>query len=477
MVSGLDPVFASRGPVWPLAQLPLQDVEPEDPALAIPSGALQSGAREAPEPHFQPYHDAAVTHTASEPLAPAKTAHGRHKGAVSLIASCFFHVALAAAFLYVADEAVMIEGADFSGIAALGNADADQVKAGEISDTEDAVEVTMVTMLEARPVETVRAEAVPVDDTTETLEVTEAVDTPPETLQPVTEQPIEPVTSSNQAQDAPSEPSQSLASQPAPVEPAESVPVPTVTETVPEVLATDQADKVEDDNVVQQPAETQAAEPAEAAEAVQAETSPTETSEATRVEPVETEVVAEATEAEAVETPAEAPLPQARPQRTARQAQPREVPKEATERQPRRTAERSNTERKQSGRGGQNQAEARRGQADGSDNGDNRQASRGGSRNGQVGNAAVSNYPGKVRSKLVRASRSVRARGRGDVVVSFAIASNGSVRSARVSRSSGDASVDQAALQAVRKAAPFPPIPDGAGRSSWNFDIPLAFRR
>ena len=104
-------------------------------------------------------------------------------------------------------------------------------------------------------------------------------------------------------------------------------------------------------------------------------------------------------------------------------------------------------------------------------------SSRGGSKNGKVGNAAVSNYPGKVRSKLARAARSVRAKGRGEVIVAFAVSSNGNVRSARVARSSGVASVDQAALQAISKASPFPPIPDNAGRSTWEFSIPLAFKR
>ncbi len=82
-----------------------------------------------------------------------------------------------------------------------------------------------------------------------------------------------------------------------------------------------------------------------------------------------------------------------------------------------------------------------------------------------------------MRSKLARVARSVRAKGRGEVVVAFAVGSNGNVRGARVARSSGDASVDQAALQALQKAAPFPPIPEGAGRSSWEFAVPLAFRR
>ena len=90
---------------------------------------------------------------------------------------------------------------------------------------------------------------------------------------------------------------------------------------------------------------------------------------------------------------------------------------------------------------------------------------------------AASNYPGKVRSKLARVARSIRAKGRGEVVVAFAVGSSGNVRSARVSRSSGVSSVDEAALQAIRKAAPFPPIPAEAGRSTWEFSIPLAFMR
>ena len=150
-------------------------------------------------------------------------------------------------------------------------------------------------------------------------------------------------------------------------------------------------------------------------------------------------------------------------------------PKKAEE--GKKVAEKADAKPKKSGNGGQNETNARRGQADGQEKGDSRQASRGGSKNGEVGNAAVSNYPGKVRSKLARIARSVRAKGRGEVVVAFAVGSNGGVRSARVARSSGVASVDQAALQAIRKASPFPPIPENAGRSTWEFSIPLAFLR
>ena len=98
-----------------------------------------------------------------------------------------------------------------------------------------------------------------------------------------------------------------------------------------------------------------------------------------------------------------------------------------------------------------------------------------------AGNAKVSNYPGKVASKLRRALRypkeAKRDRLRGTTVVSFTVSSNGSVGGVRVARSSGSPVLDRAAAEAVRRAAPFPPIPSGAGRSNWAFSVPLAFTR
>jgi protein TonB len=43
--------------------------------------------------------------------------------------------------------------------------------------------------------------------------------------------------------------------------------------------------------------------------------------------------------------------------------------------------------------------------------------------------------------------------------------------------SSGSPVLDKAAVETVRRAAPFPVIPEGAGRSSWPFTVPLAFTR
>jgi protein TonB len=530
MAHGLEPAFTPGRPIWPLAGKALADFEPDDPGLAIPHGAFQNGIREAPERHFPANRNGLITYRPAEPLGPKPAKTLERKWKLALLASCVFHVAVALFFIQATDEAELMEGADFSGIALLGSPE-DQVQAGETSDTEEAVDVTMVTMLDAVPVKTVDAEPVPVDDAAEATDVAEAVTAEPETLKPIVETPVEQMTETPAQPVQPAERSEAVTAEPqaasqpehAKPETAESQPAPTVTETAPEVLATDRAELVDDDNFVQKPAETQAAEPVETAEAAQAQSAETATAEQVESAQVEQEESAKAEAAEAakpeasetakaealetsdVETakvakaeptetkpiePVEDVKPQPEEAKTSKPVEKKAEPAKQAEKKPaekktakqkteegQKVAEKAEAKPKKSGNGGQNQANGRRGQADGQEKGDSKQASRGGSKNGEVGNAAVSNYPGKVRSKLARVARSVRAKGRGEVVVAFAVGSNGGVRSARVTRSSGVASVDQAALQAIRKASPFPPIPANAGRSSWEFSIPLAFMR
>src|SRR5690606_11577131 len=94
-----------------------------------------------------------------------------------------------------------------------------------------------------------------------------------------------------------------------------------------------------------------------------------------------------------------------------------------------------------------------------------------------IGNAAVSNYPGKVAAKLRRVSRSLsRSAQRGarkNAQVSFVVTSSGGVDSLRLVTSSGSPELDKAALAIIRRAAPFPPIPPEAQRSSWAFALPI----
>jgi protein TonB len=129
---------------------------------------------------------------------------------------------------------------------------------------------------------------------------------------------------------------------------------------------------------------------------------------------------------------------------------------------------------------GRGHADQRRGRAEGSDSGRKAAASRGAATSAE-GNAAVSNYPGKIVRKLRRALRYPAAAGsrrlRGVAEVRFVVSAGGDVGGVRLVASSGSPLLDKAALEAVRRAAPFPPIPAGAGRSNWPFTVPLAFVR
>lgn len=81
-----------------------------------------------------------------------------------------------------------------------------------------------------------------------------------------------------------------------------------------------------------------------------------------------------------------------------------------------------------------------------------------------VGNASASNYPGLVLRKIKRQRRPKASR-KARTTVSFKISASGGLSSARVARSSGDAKFDGAALNIIRRAAPFPKPPSGAKRS------------
>lgn len=191
--------------------------------------------------------------------------------------------------------------------------------------------------------------------------------------------------------------------------------------------------------------------------------------EATPVQPAETETV-EPVEEEDVAAIVNVPLPTPRPEYTP-PPEPRRVER------PRREQPRQQARQPAAGSSGQNQADARRGTAQGSTQGRSASQSAGNQRSREAGNADVSNYPGQIVRKLRRAVRPVRGRERGQVVVSFTVGSSGGVNSVRIARGSGSSALDQAALDTVRRAAPFPPIPAAAGRSSWSFNLPIAFTR
>ena len=121
--------------------------------------------------------------------------------------------------------------------------------------------------------------------------------------------------------------------------------------------------------------------------------------------------------------------------------------------------------RTQGSTGSNAEQNARRGSASGRDSATAPQQGRDTqSRNRAQGNAAASNYPGKVMRHIARVLRP-RANSRGAAVVRFSISSNGGLSALRLARSSGSSRLDRAAMTVLRRAAPFPRPPRGAKRS------------
>lgn len=87
----------------------------------------------------------------------------------------------------------------------------------------------------------------------------------------------------------------------------------------------------------------------------------------------------------------------------------------------------------------------------------------------------IMGYAARVRARVAGNRPSGRGQ-RGTAVVSFGVSRSGGLTYVRLSRSSGAAALDQAALAAVRRSAPFPPPPAGAPASRLAFSVPFYFR-
>jgi protein TonB len=87
-----------------------------------------------------------------------------------------------------------------------------------------------------------------------------------------------------------------------------------------------------------------------------------------------------------------------------------------------------------------------------------------------------SNYQGRVSAHLARHKRypadAQRAGSQGVATVTFSLDGGGRVTGVQLTRGSGIASIDQEVVAMVRRASPFPPPPDGRGRS---FTVPVRF--
>ncbi|WP_309085915.1 TonB family protein [Chelativorans sp.] len=358
--------------------------------------------------------------------------------AVAIGLSLALHATAAIAILFAPKPPeVQIAGGEEGEIVLTGAALIDMSAAGSPSETIEPVEqVNPADVAALEPVETATESIAPVETTAvepEEIPVLEPVETPPAPV--------------------------------AAVEPAEPVPVPAPT-----------AAAVE-------PTNTETAEPVTVEEVLSA----TNTPPSNPVEPVPDtiEPVPEEEEVSMLPIPRPTPRPHYVPPKEApRKAEKAPAPERKAERraasQPEKKAEQPRQRRSSAGSGGRNEQDAKRGSAEGSRTTGN-SASRGRGRAAEAGNAAVSNYPGKIVSKLRRSLRypreAQRQRLKGEVRVAFTVTSSGAVSGIRVVGSSGSPVLDRAAVETVQRAAPFPPIPQGAGRSSWPFTVPLAFVR
>ena len=102
----------------------------------------------------------------------------------------------------------------------------------------------------------------------------------------------------------------------------------------------------------------------------------------------------------------------------------------------------------------------------------------GGGASQTAGNAAASAYRAKVAAQLERKSfypnAARRDRLTGAATVSFTLNAAGRVTAVRVVRSAGARILDEAALEMVRRASPYPPIPAGLG-ATITIQAPIAF--
>ena len=217
-------------------------------------------------------------------------------------------------------------------------------------------------------------------------------------------------------------------------------------------------------------------EPQQVAEIQPTEIQP-ETTEIAPVDPVVAEPVQELIVPSAEVEIAAVPVPEIKPE-IEPEEETKPVPEVKKEEPVKKVERRKPKEKpvKKAGEKGKAKQNATRGEVDGS--ADVKSTAVGGQKKGNsssAGNAAVNNYPGKVRNKINRAKKRVSGGERGSVVVSFTVSSGGQASGIRVARSSGSAALDRAALDSVQRAAPFAKIPEAAGRSSWAFNVPIVF--
>lgn len=126
------------------------------------------------------------------------------------------------------------------------------------------------------------------------------------------------------------------------------------------------------------------------------------------------------------------------------------------------------------GSGGENKQDSKKGSVEGTETATSNQNSRGSGSSGGVGSAAVANYPGKVQSRIRRSvrvpSEYKRMSASMSVRVRFTIGASGDLSGLSITRSSGIPELDQAVVEGIRRAAPFPALPTEWGKPVWSFN-------
>lgn len=385
--------------------------------------------------------DTTLAELPAAPLAAPAAASTRlsRKWVATIMASIVLHVAVAAWFLAGGlDNDVLVEGGQELTTVQLGDGDIDAAMSGAAADFE-ATSVTIIPITAPKAVEV--SEAVPV----ETVEAVQP--TIVETVEPVAEAAVQPEMAAAAVETDAAQPAQ--------------------TTDIPQVLATDEPDVVEYVETVQPVEEVEATKPGPAVE------KPRQPDVGAKREEARRAAAEKQRKAEAEQRRAE--QAEARKQKAAAE---KKKTDDARAKRAAEAAERNAKKAKTAGQNGSSDANARKGRADGSDKAAPG-SSTGKGKASAAGNAAVSNYPGKVRGRIARAAgkipRSLKSKAKGDVVVSFTVSASGGLGSVSIARSSGLAELDSAAIAAVRRAAPFPKIPDG--RASWQFTVPISVRR
>jgi protein TonB len=172
------------------------------------------------------------------------------------------------------------------------------------------------------------------------------------------------------------------------------------------------------------------------------------------------------------------PVPAARPEPPVAAKRSPSVVREAVGR-PERVRRRKDAERSERARAQKRRSRAERAAGTAARAGSRRQGAGGASRSGGprpqgAAAGAVRSYGARVRARILANRPS--AGGVGRAVVSFGLSGAGGLRFVRLARSSGNASLDRAAISAVRRSQPFPQPPRGARAAQLTFSISFNFR-